>query len=202
MVEKTTRLYSLVKLNYDTDKIERTDTSYSCKNMAGGIQGSKWEGGEGRGGGVKERKKRASTSSFFLPKPLKLWEDGSQGTDWYSRAIKCRMACQATDRSPGLIERIFHSDEFLSSLSDEFLAGVEAKIPLPPFSTSKGMVYHLTRFSFLFATGGRARGREGRGRNELAKTAFAILRFSCLIIIKKKKNKSTEIHPCDSYDRF
>lgn len=123
------------------------------------------EGFKGRNGG---KKKRASTSSFVLLKPLKPWEDRSQGTDWYSRAIKCRMACQATDRSPGLIERIFHSDEFLSSLSDEFLAGAEAKIPLPPFSSSKGK--YLSRFS------------SRRGRNELS-TAFAIFRF--LFLIKK-----------------
>lgn len=42
-----------------------------------------------------------------------------------SRAIKCRLPWQATDVSPGLIERIFHADEFLSSLSHEFPAGVQ-----------------------------------------------------------------------------
>lgn len=123
------------------------------------------EGFKGRNRG---KKKRASTSSFVLLKPLKPWEDRSQGTDWYSRAIKCRMACQATDRSPGLIERIFHSDEFLSSLSDEFLAGAEAKIPLPSFSSFKGN--YLSRFS---------------SRGEKKRTPDCICDFSFLIFNKK-----------------
>lgn len=135
--------------------------------------------------GAKERKKRASTSSFFLPKQLKPWEDGSQGTDWYSRAIKCRMACQATDRSPGLIERIFHSDEFLSSLSDEFLAGVEAKIPLPPFSTSKGMVPPFSLFASL--RDGWPGPRPGGERKK--RTRDRICDFSLLVFHKKKKKE-------------